>query len=85
MCHYTSSSSNSSQPTLVNTEPEAPVMKNPPIQFVPAGEQLITDYHVHELPVSDSLSNDETLTVNAALIAHIEMLEAENAKLREKK
>ena len=59
------------------------------------GEQLLSDYQVHELPsnvddASDSSSLPSTgfqscssdQTVNAALLAHIEYIEAENTHLR---
>ena len=48
------------------------------------GQQLLeSDYHVHEFPVCDEPTNDScSPTINAALVAHIEMLEAENSKLK---
>ena len=58
------------------------------LQTAVIGQQLLeSDYHVHELPAcdepSDELTNDScSATINAALVARIEMLEAENAKLK---
>ena len=47
-------------------------------------QQLLeSDYHVHELPACNEPTNDScSATINVALVAHIEMLEAENAKLK---
>ena len=56
------------------------------LQTAMIGQQLLdSDYHVHdhELPACDEPTNDScSATINAALVAHIEMLEAENAKLK---
>lgn len=49
-----------------------------------AGEQLDTDYQVHELPgEKESSESSSTVLVNRALLARIEMLEAENMRLKE--
>ena len=54
------------------------------LQTAGIGQQLLeSDYHVHELPACDEPTNDNcSPTINAALVAHIEMLEAENSKLK---
>lgn len=46
------------------------------------GQQLESDYHVHELPDHESTTESCTATISAALLARIEMLEAENTKLK---
>ena len=46
------------------------------------GQQLESDYHVHELPDHESTTESCTATISAALLACIEMLEAENTKLK---
>ena len=47
------------------------------------GEQLSTDISVHELPNEDGLPQSSTeIVVNSALLARIEVLEAENAQLK---
>ena len=54
------------------------------LQTAVIGQQLLeSDYHVHDLPTCDEPTNDSySTTINAALLARIEMLEAENAKLK---
>lgn len=69
-----------------------PAIPDPP-QFptsaltVTAGEQLRSDYSVHELPDTDEhvseLTPSDTCLINSALLAHVEYLEAENRKLKE--
>ena len=55
----------------------------PPI-IAAAGEQLHTDYQIHELPgENESSDSSSTVLVNRALLARIEMLESENLRLRE--
>ena len=57
------------------------------VHTVIVGEQLQSDYSVHELPGSSSLqassseSSSDRLLVDHALLACIEMLEAENSHL----
>ena len=64
-----------------STELEAAV--NPSLQTVEIGQQLESNYSVHELPTCDESTNDScSVTLNAALLARIEILEAENAKLK---
>ena len=64
-----------------STELEAAV--RPELQTVVIGQQLETIYSVHELPTCDESTNDScSVTLNTALQAHVEMLEAENAKLK---
>lgn len=54
------------------------------LQTAMIGQQLLeSDYHVHELPTCDESTNDScSATIDAALLARIEMLEAENTKLK---
>ena len=47
---------------------------------VPVGEPLLSDYTVHELPGREASSGTEAL-LDAALLARIEALEAENLNL----
>ena len=64
-----------------STELEATVRPKP--QTVVIGQQLETNYSVYELPTCDESTNDScSVTLNTALLAHVEMLEAENAKLK---
>ena len=74
-------------PTI--TEPETPGVSteleaaaSPHLQTVTIGQQLQSDYHVHELPHDESTNDSCSATINAALLARIEMLEAENSKLK---
>ena len=57
---------------------------SPEVYTATVGEQLQTDYGVHELPGSSTpqTSSNESLLVNHALLAHIEILEAENTHLK---
>jgi len=72
----------------------------PPVQpalIAPIGEQLQQDYHVHELPDSEEVTTPEpqppcdsapagtsSVLVNTALLARIEVLEAEKKQLETK-
>jgi hypothetical protein len=57
-------------------------MPPPPLLAV-AGEQLDTDYHVHELPeLEQGPVAHATGELNKALLAHIDVLEAANSDLR---
>jgi len=72
----------------------------PPVQpalIAPIGEQLQQDYHVHELPDSEEVTTPEpqppcdsvpagtsSVLVNNALLARIEVLEAEKKQLETK-
>ena len=77
MCH-TSTSSN-----VLPTSTELEAAVNPLLQAVEIGQQLESNYSVHELPTCDDSTNDScSITLNAALLARTEMLEAENAKLK---
>ena len=57
---------------------------SPKVYTATVGEQLQTDYAVHELPGSSTprTSSNESLLVNRALLARIEILEAENTHLK---
>jgi len=60
-----------------------PTLSSPP-HVAAAGEQLKTDYQVHELPgVATSEDDSSSILVNRALISRIEVLEAENAHLKQ--
>ena len=58
----------------------------PKVHTVEIGEQLQTEYLVHELPASTSpqKASSESLLVDHALVARIEMLEAENSCLQKR-
>ena len=58
------------------------VVNSPHLQTVMIGQQLESDYYVHELPHDESSDHSCRVTINAALLARIEMLEAENVKLK---
>lgn len=80
--------------TVSVPSPSPPPIPEPPLVVVP-GEQLEVDYQVHELPSdraegtaeqtspgpSTSTSGDQSL-VNMTLLARIEVLEAENVRLK---
>lgn len=55
---------------------------NEPLLTTPIGEQLHSDYEVHELPSESGSSVQQAsqtdVLVNTALLARIEFLEAEN-------
>ena len=73
--------STSSDIMPTSTELEAAV--RPELQTVVIGQQHETNYSVHKLPTCDESTNDNcSVTFNTALQAHVEMLEAENAKLK---
>ena len=83
----------SSSETLVQSAgPSTPLPSTPPPSYVTTtGEQIIdTGYQVHELPntdddndISDNVQDTGTdPVVYTALLARIEYLEAENAKLK---
>ena len=48
------------------------------LQIVQVGEQLETNYTVHELPGPSGLQPDECHLINQALLTRIEVLEEEN-------
>ena len=50
----------------------------PQLQIAQVGEQLETNYTVHELPGPSGLLPNECHLINQALLAHIEVLEEEN-------
>ena len=56
------------------------------LHIAEAGEQLETDYGVHELPCTDNppQQDSSSIVVNRALLARIEILEAENDQLQSK-
>ena len=65
------------------TSSELETAVRPEPQTVVIGQQLETNYTVHELPTCDESTNDScSVTLNTALLARVEMLEAENAKLK---
>ena len=61
----------------------APV-PTPQVHTAGAGEQFESDFQVHELPVLDTPQQGQStkILVNTALLARIEVLEAENARLK---
>ena len=67
-----------------NSELEAPTTIGHQLHTVMIGEQLLeSDYLVHEFPTgSDEATENCSKTVNTALLARIEMLNAENDKLK---
>ena len=52
------------------------------------GEQLLTDFKVHEIPTTENppstsqLTSSESQLINRALLARVELLEAENKQLK---
>ena len=67
-----------------SSELEAPTTADHQLQTAMIGEQLLeSNYLVHELPTgNDEATDDCSKTINTALLARIEMLEAENDKLK---
>ena len=61
----------------------APV-PTPQVHTAVVGEQFESDFQVHELPVLDTPQQGQSteILVNTALLARIEVLEAENARLK---
>ena len=75
----------SSSRTATLSSSITPVVSPPSISpcIAMVGEQLSTDIGVHELPNEDGLPQSSTeVLVNTALLARIEALEAENARLK---
>ena len=82
-------------PTPSSSRSVTPSTLEQPALTATVGEQLLSDYQVHELPVDDesdssslpaglqSCSHPQTeVLVNIALLARVEYLEAENARLK---
>lgn len=68
-------------PSTASSRPSTPSQ----VSVAPIGEQLETDFQVHELPsVVDAppQSSEAEVLVNTALLARIEALEAENTQLK---
>ena len=77
-------------PTPTGSTPDSPVQQHA-LLTTPVGEQLQSDYSVHELPsecaqpsTSHMASSERDAVVDRALLARIEFLEAENASLNQK-
>ena len=62
----------------------APSTPTPEIHTTVVGEQLSSDYSVHEIP-TDPHTSSEHIEINHALLTRIEFLEAENASLKTNK
>lgn len=84
-------------PTLLSSRSVTPSTFEQPALTVAVGKQLQSDHQVHELPADDasdcsslpagfqSYSHPQTeVLVNTTLLAHIEYLESENARLKKK-
>ena len=74
-------------PTPSSSRSVTPSTFEQPSLTAPVGEQLVSDYQVHELPVATDgdtgpQAHQTEVLVKTALLARIEYLEAENAKLR---
>ena len=88
LCFSTPASIVESRTEPASSELETATMTSIAYQLQTAmiGQQLLeSDYHmhVHELPACEEPTNDScSATINVALVACIEMLEAENAKLK---
>ena len=79
----TPSSSKAATP-VTSSRSVTPIISPPTTPCIAmVGEQLSTDIGVHELPNEDGLPQSSTeIVVNTALLARIEALEAENARLK---
>ena len=68
-------------PSTSSSRPSTPCQ----VSVAPIGEQLETNFQVHELPSvvdAPSQSSEAEVLVNTALLARIEALEAENTQLK---
>ena len=68
-------------PSTASSRPSTPSQ----VSVAPIGEQLDTNFQVHELPSvvdAPSQSSEAEVLVNTALLARIEALEAENTQLK---
>jgi len=68
-----------------NSETNAKVTTLPQFDIAQAGEQLETDYSVHELPGSSVMEPEECRLINQALLTRLELLESEKKKMDSKK
>ena len=57
-----------------------PVTPHPYFKIAQAGEQLETNYSVHELPGFSGMEPEECRLINQALLTRIELLESEKKK-----
>ena len=71
--------SRSVTPSVASSETE-PVTPCPSFKIAQAGEQLETNYSVHELLGSSGMEPEECQLINQALLTHIELLESEKKK-----
>ena len=55
-----------------------------PIHTTPIGEEFDSNYQVHELPNIDVHTEEADPMIKTALLARVEMLEAENVRLKGK-
>lgn len=61
-----------------------PLPFHPHFKIAQAGEQLETNYSVHELPGSSGMEPEECWLINQALLTRIELLESEKKKMDSK-
>ena len=71
-----STHSRSVTPSVASSETR-PVTPLPQFDIAQAGEQLETDYSVHELPGSSVMEPEECRLINQALLTRLELLESE--------
>ncbi len=62
-----------------------PVSSQPQFKVAQAGEQLETNYLVHELPGSSTVEQEDYRLINQALLTRLELLESEKKKMDTKK
>jgi len=79
-----STHSRSVTPSVASSETR-PVTPLPQFDIAQAGEQLETDYSVHELPGSSVMEPEECQLINQALLTRLELLESEKKKMDSKK
>ena len=84
-----SSSSNNKHSALVSppgqdTPPTAQEREGETPLLVPVGEQLRTNYELHDLPTVSKEDEEAHVLLNTGLLARIEALESENRDLRAK-
>ena len=69
----------------VTSSGTGPVTPPPQCKIAQAGEQLETNYLVHELPGSSGMEPEECRVINQALLTRLELLESEKKKTVSKK
>ena len=82
---FDSNSSSSIGGSNTSTTPcsSIPDSPSPSAQTTPIGEELDSNYQVHELPNIDAHNEEADPMIKTALLTRVELLEAENVRLKE--